>query len=513
MNKQTPQNKSISKRIKVIFIILGTTIIIYGIFLRVYNINVQSWWIDEAYSINAAVSTIEKGYPVLDSGWVYKGQLAFTYPLSASIKAFGLHNWSTRLPSVIFNILFLGVMFQFCRRFFNMRVAILTTLFLTFSYWEIAWARQARNYAMFQLFFWTSIYYFWEIIFNKFTYKNLIFWISASAITLFTHGLALLLIPIYGVSFIVKFWEKIIKENIKLLKNKKVIIGIFALVIMLMLFRGNIMAVLTGKTLPSFYRTNYIKFAIDHFTTTFAIAFIPLICFYKTNLNKKTVFLVIYYLLFLITATFFINLPGHRYLFVVLPVLYILAAFGIDTALGKKNKLIKPLAICAFIILLFLSKEFKFIPTTNYFLESDPTRAQLIKEGKTPYKYYIYAPQPDWQTAYEYIKTHRKPDDIIISAQPVFTKLYFGEKGYWISYSLNGGFDRPKTDRYVDAKTLISINDIKKIMNENHGYIILDYLIRDGRVSEEIIQYILDKGKLLNLNSNNDWSSYWVYGF
>lgn len=525
MNKVS-QPKSAHKvclnKMNFVFIVFGIIIILYGVFLRLYGLDIQSWWIDEAYSINAAVSTIEKGYPLLDSGWLYNGQLAFTYPLAAFVKVFGLHNWSTRLPSVIFNFVFLGVIFQFCRRFFNTRVAVLVTLFMTFSYWEIAWARQARNYAMFQLFFWISIYYFWEILFNKFSYKNLLAWITATLITLLTHGLALLLLPIYGVTFIIVFWKKIIKENIQLLKNKVAMVMLVTTLIVFLIFKGNIIAVISGNTMPEFYRINYIKFAIEHFKTTMLIGLIPLVAFYKQNLNKKTASLIIYYLSFLIATTFFINLPGHRYMFVILPVLYILSALGIDFILNGKwwekidmkyKNFISILSLTILTFLLIISGEFKFTPSESYFLESDPSPAELIADGKEPYKYYIYAPQPDWEAAYQYIEQNRKPDDIIISAQPVFSSLYTGESEYWIPYSLDWKASPPSENEYVNAKNVNSVSDVKALIKNKHGYIILDFLSLDARIDSKYIEIINSSTKLAKTISYNNWSEIKIFEF
>lgn len=492
-----------------IFVILAIITICYGLVIRLYGLDIQSWWMDEGYSINAALSTIEKGYPILDSGWVYDGQIVYTYPLAASIKLFGLHNWSTRIPSVIFNMLFLGVIFQFCRRFFNKRVAILVTLFMTFSYWEIAWARQARNYAMFQLFFWISIYYFWDIIFNKFSYRKLIIWISSSLIALLTHGLAMLLIPIYAITFISEHWKKVIKEKMRILLRKETLIVSIALLVIVIIFETKITGVLTGGTLPSFYKTGYVKFIAERFTGAILIGLIPMIVFYKKLINRKHVLLIVYYLLFLITATFLITQTGYRYLFVVLPVIYILVATNIDKlVINKWLKIFTYVLLAVFII---VSGEFQITPTKQYFLESDTYPSEITEKNK--YKYHIYTPQPNWEKAYKYIKDNRSPNDIIISTQPVFTKLYLGEKGYWISYDVNNRENHQKSDAYIDAHTLFYIDDIKEVIINNNGYIILDSLAVHDKIEKEKINFIKENGETVYINKENDWSQILVYKF
>jgi len=56
---------------KILIFSFFSIIIIYGLFLRVYKIDQQSYWIDEGYTLNAVLSTLEKGYPILDSDKIY----------------------------------------------------------------------------------------------------------------------------------------------------------------------------------------------------------------------------------------------------------------------------------------------------------------------------------------------------------------------------------------------------------------------------------------------------------
>lgn len=54
-----------------IILILGI-FIFWGGFLRLHNLGVQSLWIDEGYTINAAQGVLDHGYPILDSGLSYR---------------------------------------------------------------------------------------------------------------------------------------------------------------------------------------------------------------------------------------------------------------------------------------------------------------------------------------------------------------------------------------------------------------------------------------------------------
>ena len=128
-------------------------LIIIGFILRFYKLNIQSLWIDEGFSINAATQTLKYFYPKLESGFVYSGSLLNTYLIAFFIKIFKDLIFAPRLVSVIFGILSIIVTFYFGKEIYNKKIGLIAALFVTFSSIEIAWSRQARMYAQFQFFY------------------------------------------------------------------------------------------------------------------------------------------------------------------------------------------------------------------------------------------------------------------------------------------------------------------------------------------------------------------------
>jgi hypothetical protein len=536
---------------KNIVFLLILLVIICGAFLRIYNLDSQSFWMDEGYSINAALSTLEKGYPVLDSGKEYGGQIIYTYFLAGSIKLFGFHNWSARLPSVIFNLLFLLAVFLFVKKFFDKKTALLTFVFLTFSYWEIAWARQARNYALFQLFFWLSLYFFWSVLY-KYKKKYLVLCLIFSLATFFTHSLGLLLLPIYLISFLIVYGDKIsyhsrslchsrvlchsresgnpVLNKFKIItKNLKIILlSIFIFLTAIFFYNPIILAFKESTLIFTFYLPHYSNFIWNNFPITLILAILSVFLY----LNKKTIekinlLLVIYFLPLLILSVF-VYLMHYRYLFMVLPVLYILSSLTIvyfleyffchsrkgGNPVAKKNNIkffLTPFIFLAIILFIIFSSEFQKTPQTIYALESDNTKQKL--------SYYSYTPQPDWQKAYQYIKDNQKENDIVISAQPVFNKIYLNKPGYWIYYSYCRKsqpyrlITENNTEYYINAKVIDDLEELKKIIQENHGFILLDYMSKDDRIKEEILNYIYRNTDPVFFDKINPWSKVWVYRF
>ncbi|PCI21341.1 hypothetical protein COB64_00460 [Candidatus Wolfebacteria bacterium] len=496
--------------------ILVLLLLSWGIFLRFHNLGQSSYWMDEGYSVNAALSTAEKGYPFLDSGMTYDTHLPSTYAIAGSVKLFGESNTSTRLPSVIFNILFLATIFLFTKKFFGIKTALLTTLFLTFSYWEIGWARQARNYALFQLSFWLSLYFFWQLLYNTRVIKYVVPWIIFSFLTFFTHRLGLFLLPIYLISFVVVQWDHLKKNWLHYLFGaRSIYVYIFTLLIFIIFGGGVWNTIKESLSLKIFYLPQYLAFIKNNFLLVIILALSSLALYFKNKLiRQKISLLLIVYIVPLVIISFFILLSGHRYLFPVLPALYILSALTFVYIWEKYRNIFIRIGISVAVVLMILfSKEFQFMPRTFFPLESNRTPIELGQKNKASQNYYIYTPQPDWNNAYSFIKERNTQDDIIISVQPVFNKLYLNDAGYWIAYSLSDKSTPPMSDFYVGAHTIQNLTELTQLTRNEHGFIILDFLSMDNRIEQHILEYIHEHMELVYKKETNYWSRIWIYRF
>jgi 4-amino-4-deoxy-L-arabinose transferase-like glycosyltransferase len=147
-------------RNKSVVIILVITLA--AAYLRLANLGVPSFWVDELDFVDAAKSMLRVGEPLLDSGYPYPRAPLQTYSLMASFKLFGVSEFSSRLPSAIFGILSIPLIFIIGRGLFNERVGLLSALFLAVSPFAIGWSRGCRMYALFQLLFLAGVYFFYR---------------------------------------------------------------------------------------------------------------------------------------------------------------------------------------------------------------------------------------------------------------------------------------------------------------------------------------------------------------
>lgn len=137
-------------------------VILAAAYLRLANLGVPSFWVDELDFVDAAKSMLRVGEPLLDSGYPYPRAPLQTYSLMASFKLLGVSEFSSRLPSAIFGILSIPLIFIIGRGWFNERVGLLSALFLAVSPFAIGWSRGCRMYALFQLLFLAGAYFFYR---------------------------------------------------------------------------------------------------------------------------------------------------------------------------------------------------------------------------------------------------------------------------------------------------------------------------------------------------------------
>ncbi|MBU2576558.1 MAG: glycosyltransferase family 39 protein [Nanoarchaeota archaeon] len=183
--------KSFLKKVK-LEIILLCIILLFALFLRVYSLGSSPFWVDEAISARASVMILEKGVPILDSGWHYSSAY-FLHYLMAFFMLFGQTEFFARFISVIFGLLTI-VLAYFIGKEYSKSGGIISALFFTVFYLEVFFSRQARYYQLFQLAFFASLYFLYK---SKENPQWLYLAIIAFFVAIDTHLEALILAPFF----------------------------------------------------------------------------------------------------------------------------------------------------------------------------------------------------------------------------------------------------------------------------------------------------------------------------
>ena len=467
---------------------------------------------DESFSAIAAIKTAEHGLPLLDSGVIYGRAFTHTYLLASLIKLFGVSEFILRLPSAIFSILSIALVYLFAIRIFKSRIiGLISAAFMAFGYFDIAWARQIRMYSELQFFYLFSLYFFYQYLASKkSSWALLAGSVLSGLLAVATHNLGLFVIP----SFLI-LWA-FFKGNRK--KNKVILIaGLAFLILSFFALKGWHLfdSFIRNFEHVRFYFLDYLVFlGFSHFFVL-ALAIAGFVFAFEKRNKPILAFNVIFAASILLIS---INHKvGMRYLFIVIPILYMLAGYGASQLWKYRCPIIK-VAIGILLALAVLRMNFILLPQANYFLEFDP----FSKNPKLD-----YTPQPDLKRAYAFLEEQKKEDDLFIVAHTAIHQWYMPDKQfYWLGFNFRNDQRLPNhaivehEGYFVDYYTGVGIVDdleiLEDLMAKKHGYIIWDFFAVDDRINQNSKQFVEKKAELIyhhQANKNLPWTQVWIYKF
>ncbi len=483
-----------------------------GVFFRLSNLSTTAYWMDEGYTVNAVDSELRNGTEIfaskLDTGESYFCPL-YCAPTAKIVQWTSHDPAAYRILSVFFGLLFIPLLYFFTQRFFkNTAVSVLTTFFTTFSYWQIAWSRQARWYTELEVFFWTALFLFYLFL-EESKYKQKYLYLGASILVtllgILTHRLAYLLPLVMLVWYAIE--KKPSKTQIAIALGSALgVILVAEFVLGLHFISHALKNVSFHYTLPyylNFYLRNYWMFMLLGLYGYFNV---------QKEIQKKIWMLATPFILYLFFLSFFTDIVHYRYLFHTTAALYIIGSVGVIDIITKMQNRQKRFWIVFVLFGIFFATGHGVATQKHfYFLEADDPSAL-----NRPY--YAYTPQPDFNAAYQAIKFDKKSEDIVISSHPHFNKIFLGEAGYWLRYNYLGMEDAVKVitnnrEYYVGASVINNLDELKTLTSSTHGYILYDYMAQDGKIPAETIEYIQHNFKQFFFDEKNSYSKIWVYRF
>ncbi|CUS76611.1 Dolichyl-phosphate-mannose-protein mannosyltransferase [Candidatus Kryptonium thompsonii] len=158
-------------------------ILALSLFLRIFLLDFESLWLDEGSSIKFAKLSI----PELIKASQADGNPPLYYLiLHFWIKIFGDSEFSFRFPSVIFGVLIVIAVYQFCLEFWSREVAIFSSFMTGISVFQIFYSQEARMYALLCLLSLVSFFYFVKIL-KQGKFKHYVFYTFTNILLLYTH--------------------------------------------------------------------------------------------------------------------------------------------------------------------------------------------------------------------------------------------------------------------------------------------------------------------------------------
>ncbi|MFC1925766.1 glycosyltransferase family 39 protein [Chloroflexota bacterium] len=179
-------------------------LVLVGSMLRLWNLGKLGIWWDEGIVYMSGQSILETGLPYLDSAFLYTRDLPHLYTTALSLAIFGENEFALRLPSVIFGVLLIVVVYWLSKEILkNKNVALLAATIVTFHYWFIEFSRWGRSYTMVALLVSLSILFFYKGFVGN-NRKYIILFALTAFLSAMTHQtgqivlLLFLLIPLFS---------------------------------------------------------------------------------------------------------------------------------------------------------------------------------------------------------------------------------------------------------------------------------------------------------------------------
>ncbi len=136
--------------------------LLFGAYLRFAGLGTSSFWVDELDFVHAAQSQAATGAPLLPSGYAYPRAPLLRYALVLSYKFLGVSEFSSRLPSAVFGLCIIPLVYIIGRRWFDAGTGLIAAILVSFAPFELGWSRACRMYSLFQLSFLLGIYFFYR---------------------------------------------------------------------------------------------------------------------------------------------------------------------------------------------------------------------------------------------------------------------------------------------------------------------------------------------------------------
>jgi hypothetical protein len=379
-------------------------------------------------------------------------------------------------------------------RWGNRRVGIIAALLVAFSVWEIAWSRQARMYQQLQFFYLLSLYIFYEFTVNL-NLKWLLLLAFSTVGTILSHEFGYALILVFAAYFIVKTSKEL--YNQKKLKISYIfeIVLVFTTLLGFAYYKGIISSVIGSDTN---YYDAYI-YLLKKDLGIFLFLAVPGGTVLVNKDWKKGLLLISALVIPMYFIFFHVLLLGTRYLYFVIPIMFILVAYFFDFVTeaiisflpGTKDFLerysfirrirehqipsinflrnISGKYIANIIIVLLLISAMYFSPAFTFI-------------PKEKYDLGVNAPQSDFKKGYNYVKDNMQPDDVIVSAWTPPSQFYLGKSDYWLAFNVVGtGTDsfiisNSSLEVYTNATVIKDAKTLINITKYGRGWIVVDNL-------------------------------------
>ncbi len=558
-----------------IFIVLVITII-YSVVVRFLNLGELSFWGDDGMTYLSTVSVLEHGYPRLPSGYIMFHNIASDYFNIIPVLLFGDNEFAYRFFSALTGVLVIPLAFLFVKELTNKYIALISSVLIALNTWQIEFSREARYYSEFQFFYILTVYFFYLGFFkDKKVFKVLAiisFFITTQIVTL-GMTLIFLFIPL----LIYKGWKGFFKRGtvISFLISSAITIGIvihreFFWKLGLSFYSSAANSSISNPLLRVLdkYFGNFTTYYYQIFKEIYPRAFplfiyggllLILIYIFIKHLRSRDEYNIsifsrsrasinIPFNLFFLYFIFFSNAVfygfgnmflQHRYIYPVNPVFIIISVYiifefskififilrkiflrcrkiGFEKIKDYSRKYLYILLVIVIIVSIFLIDNIDPVDNFKITGRRDGDRVNSLFAPSSSFNIHY-----DARTASEYISSHLKEGDIVISTNPLQTVLYIKQLDYWmwsanlVSWQPYRSIDGINYDNFFGRPLIRDLSDLQKVLNENPDKNIwiaaIDDISKSGHVDSMIVEFLEDNSQYIEITGKDGVSSAYLF--
>ena len=482
-------------------VLIAIALFCLAFFLRFSTQHVP-FWVDE-------FSTAQQAKVVLDyrletfsqSTYYFEANNILTHFITAlSFSIFGVGEWQARVPMMIIGSLVPVALFFFARKYSGLASSMVATLLYTFSYWQIAWARQARGYVLQQVFVILLLWTYQELL-KRYSKSKVALFATLSVLGVVTHTTFILVLFALMVHFVIIKW----KELKTLILRFKYLALVPLVLFGVLLFTGQASAIISNIQIvlanPANNVAYYHSFLWREQTIITFLAFIGvLLLFWKRRDFSQGLLLTLPVLMYLFFVSFLFHPYVSRYLLPIFPLFILLAGIGISgiaKLISEKYSLIFSVGLVFFIIL--NGDKFSYKPRAFYSPNADMREVAVI----------------DYDQVYDLIQSRvdlSEGETAVIDTWPDRQKWYLGNSQdyyYAFRWGQNEGMSNglPKETPFVlndegekyipgtgkpSIKLIAELSDLEKALAKYpRGFIFID----DSSLPAAVREYVEDNLK------------------
>ncbi|ODS41447.1 MAG: hypothetical protein A7315_06155 [Candidatus Altiarchaeales archaeon WOR_SM1_79] len=206
-------------------VLLLVAILFLALFLRVYDLDTESLWLDEAFSLRDA-----SGHSL--DNFSQGGRPLYYTILHYWINIFGDSEFSVRFPSAIFGFLSVFMIYKIGRLIFDEETGILSSLIMGLSVFHIYYSQDARMYSLMVLLTLCSMYFFIKLLEKRDIWVS-VGYIISTILLIYTHQFGLFIIIVQIIYFATIF---ILSMGVHKINFKELILIPVLLIILILLF-------------------------------------------------------------------------------------------------------------------------------------------------------------------------------------------------------------------------------------------------------------------------------------